>query len=500
VPGVTIAFTAPGVNVLSPPVTTNAAGVATTTITSLFPGAVTVTVTANGAPIGTVGVNFTVPPGGGTCSGGATFPSGGFLIGSLTVPIAGNWSPNIFTGTLGSVFIPDASVYEHNDPSQPLTGGGHNWVFDQGSTLCKVKDEGLAGGPATGWSIPPVSATDCILLPVIKNGAVVNLGDIPGQGDVITPTCDPTLLSQAGAPNAANTYFNQLGCSISRGVATTPQSATSFLFVAGIRGGMFSVPLQNVANPQVGGSAGKIPGPQSYYSAIPEGQLLTNANVSKDGRFAVATSKHRNTTIYGCLHPLGDPGDPSQPIDPNFFVPPGSSVKCMVVGSNALQVDLTNAFGPDDQPYFGGQRVVNAFGGVPGGPSTAAWPDCIWKNNGATSLDDAFARNLASGCGMAQPNFTFTSANIIQPGALFTHGDYMYATPVGGTLVQFKVTKDPISGLSQYKFRTYVTGLSIVTGLGYADDLQSLIVYTDPSVIGAAAQEVVTKLPVCEDM
>ena len=58
------------------------------------------------------------------------------------------------------------------------------------------------------------------------------------QGDVITPTCNPALL----APNPANTYLNQLGCSISHGQATTPQTATSFLFMAGITGGLFSIP------------------------------------------------------------------------------------------------------------------------------------------------------------------------------------------------------------------------------------------------------------------
>ena len=75
----------------------------------------------------------------------------------------------------------------------------------------------------------------------------------------------------------------------------------------------------------------------------------------------------------------------------------------------------------------------------------------------------------------------------------------MYTGPVGGTVVQFKVTQDS-SGFSRYTFRTYVTGLSIITGLGVADDLGSLMVYSDPSAIGAAGQEVVTKLPSCEDM
>ncbi len=65
--------------------------------------------------------------------------------------------------------------------------------------------------------------------------------------------------------------------------------------------------------------------------------------------------------------------------------------------------------------------------------------------------------------------------------------------------MQFKVTKDA-TGLSHYSSRAYETGLSATTGLGVADDLKSLMVYTDPSAVGLAGQEVVTKLPLCEDM
>src|SRR5262249_31771024 len=76
------------------------------------------------------------------CADGTAFPAGGFVDGQ---PPAVNWSPRIFTGTAGSIFVPDASVFEHNDPMQPLTGGGHNWVFDQGTTTCKEADIGAAG-------------------------------------------------------------------------------------------------------------------------------------------------------------------------------------------------------------------------------------------------------------------------------------------------------------------------------------------------------------------
>jgi hypothetical protein len=435
------------------------------------------------------------------CADGSTFPAGGYVVGTPPVPVLQNWTPNTFTATQGSYFIPDTSVNEHNDPNQPLTGGGHNWVFDQGSTLCKVTDLGPAGGVATSWGLPPVSASDCILLPVISGGIVRNIGDLPYQGDVLTPTCDPTLLSQPGLPNPANTRLNQLGCSISHGVATTPQTATSYLFVAGIKGGLFSIPLNNVSNAVVGGPSGKQPGPQNYYSHIPEGQQLTNAVVTKDGQFALATSVRRKTYVYGCLNPLGDPGDPSLPIKPNFFVPPASSVLCMQVGNNALQVDLTDTISPvDNQPLFGGQRSVNAFGGVPGGTANNAWPQCIWKNNGSSSLLDAFQNNRQNGCGNAFTNFAFSSANIVQPSGSTYHGQYVYMGPIGGTAVQFKVSVDPFSGFSNYFFRTYITGLSLTTGIGVADDLGSVIFYNDPSGIGAAAQEALTKAPLCEDV
>jgi hypothetical protein len=430
-------------------------------------------------------------------------PAGGFVVGR-DLPNPANFSENVFTGTAGSLFIPDSSVHEHNDPAQPLTGGGHNWVFDQGSTLCKVTDVGPAGQVAAGWEIPPNSPTDCVILPIIKGGRVTNLGDIPYQGQVITPTCVPSRLSTAGHPNPANDALNQLGCSISHGVATTAHTATSWLFVAGIKGGLFSVRLDNVPTAVKGAEAGKTAGPQDYFSAIPEGQKLTSGAVSPDGMFAMATSNKRETVVFACLHPLGDPGDPSRPINPNFFVPQASQVKCMQVGSNFLQTDLTTFFGGDDQPYFGGQRVVNSFDSDPGGVYPSAWPNCIWKNNGSLSLADAFAKNRQNGCGNAVPNFAFTSALITQPQAFATHvaanGDkYVYISPVGGTVDQFKLTKN-LDGTTRYQYRTYLTGVSIVTGLGVADDLKSLIVMGDPTAIGLAAQEVMTKVPLCEDI
>jgi hypothetical protein len=414
------------------------------------------------------------------CSDGSTFPAAGYLVGGAHVT---NWSPATFTGTLGSVFIPDTS-----------TANGHNWVFDQGATLCKMSDAGSTTAP-TGWIIPPTtSPTDCIALPIIKGGKIAGAGDVPGQGDAITPTCNPAILA-----SPANTYFNQLGCSISHGVATTPATAASFLFLAGSKGGLFSVPLKN-AN----ATAGKVAPAAgisltNYYSAIPEGQKLSNATISPNGQIAIATSDARSTAVFACLNPLGDPGDPTKPINPTFTVPAAGTVKCMSVGSNGLQKDVTTQFGPDGQPYFGGQRTMNSFGSDPGGTAKTAWPQCIFANNASVSLADAFANKRGNGCGIATANFGFSS--LIQPNTVIHHGQYMYVGPqVAGSITQIKVTTNPLSGLSIYKSRTYLSGVPVTTGLGVADDLGSLMVFTDPSVVGAAASEVVTKLPLCEDM
>jgi len=450
------------------------------------------------------------------CADGTLFPAGGFIVGQAPVADPNAFSPGIFTGTAGSIFVPDNSVCEDNDClHKPQTGGGHNWAFDQGSTLNKVVDTGPPGGPATGWALAPNSPSVSIVLPIIKGGRVTNLGDVPLQGQVITPTCNPGLLSAAGVPNKANTYFNQLGCSISHGVANDAHSATSFLFVAGIKGGLFYIPLDNVKNPTTGGPAGKLAGAINYYSDIPEGQKLTNAAVSPDGMFAMATSIRRAQPIYACLNPLGDPGDPSQPINPNFFVPPAAQAKCMQIGNNGLAVDLTTDFGPDNQPYFGGQRVVNTFNATPGSnalnPVPSAWPQCIIQNVGgltgtfAQQLQTVFNNHSAGHCGNATANGGFTAALITQPQAILPHttvnGDkYMYAGPLGGTVVQFKISIDPFSGLTQYNFRTYLTGVALTTGLGVADDLGSLIVMNDPTAVGLAGQERMTKVPLCEDM
>jgi len=114
----------------------------------------------------------------------------------------------------------------------------------------------------------------------------------------------------------------------------------------------------------------------------------------------------------------------------------------------------------------------------------------------------ALQAKTANKCGTATANSGF--AQITQPSSLLPHvaadgTGYMYTGPLGGTVVQFHLGKDNV-GRTTYKQRTYLTGVSLSTGLGVASDLGSLMVMTDPSTVGLAGQEVITKLPLCEDM
>jgi hypothetical protein len=177
----------------------------------------------------------------------------------------------------------------------------------------------------------------------------------------------------------------------------------------------------------------------------------------------------------------------------------------MQVGQNNLPADLTTAVGPDSQPYFAGQRVPNggfvtSFGNPPGGIAKSAWPNCIWQNNGSLSLADAFAHNRTNGCGNAASNSALVSPSITQTTVLASHGSYMYLGTNLGPVVQIKVTTNPISGLSSYALRTYVTGLSTISSVGVADDLGSLMVFSNPPAVVGLSAGAWTKLPLCEDM
>src|SRR5215472_15984134 len=129
------------------------------------------------------------------CSDGQPFPGGnqGYVYATLNTvaPSLANMTPNVFTATAGSVFIPDNSTFENNDPTNvstvALNGsgiaglpvaavGGHNWNFDQGSTTCKSTSQGsgnpplpaIPGQAPAGWNQPPNTTTDCFVLPVAK--------------------------------------------------------------------------------------------------------------------------------------------------------------------------------------------------------------------------------------------------------------------------------------------------------------------------------------------
>ncbi|HKD31809.1 MAG TPA: hypothetical protein VKC66_38625 [Xanthobacteraceae bacterium] len=527
--------------------------------------------------------------------------------GGATVLNPNNWSPGIYTATANSLFIPDISGggaagvltggCENNDcTTKPLTGGGHNWTFDQGSTLCKAHYEGAPGGAPTAWSNPVTSPTDCIFTDVITgeqvivldvNGTLVTITtpitrgitDVPYQGEVLTPTCDPTQYGPipVGAPAGtilgpglpSNTFINHLGCSISHGVATEPHGATTYMWVAGIHGGMFVIPLNNIT-PQVGGPAGKIPGGHDFYAGIPLGQKLTTAAVSPDGRFAMATSLRRSPIHYTCFNPLGDPErrnddgstakfpvngtDPVTGgfgIDQFFFVQPAGSIKCIQSGANGLAVTLSNTFGSDYQPYFGGRRTINSYDSDPGynintkTTFPTAWPQCIGKGNTTDSIFFAFNHGQSNLCLNAVPNGTMDQAGLTQPQTTIRHVvfpgvptydqtaaqanrtpsltdcpnspsafpqfngwsvntcqsiGYFYAPPIGGTVAQLRLVTDAISGLTVYQIRTYITGLSLVTGLGVDDGHGAFVMFSDPSAIGAPGREFVTLWPLCEDM
>jgi hypothetical protein len=86
-----------------------------------------------------------------------------------------------------------------------------------------------------------------------------------------------------------------------------------------------------------------------------------------------------------------------------------------VVGNN-LTVDATTAFGPNNQPYFGGQPGVNSVNTDPGGSAATAWPQCIFNGFGFANpapttlmgkLQAVFNAHSANHCGRAQANICF---------------------------------------------------------------------------------------------
>jgi hypothetical protein len=447
------------------------------------------------------------------CSDGTNFPPPGF-----TPATAANWSPVTFTNTLGSVWVPDISVNEHNNPGEPLTLSGHNWVFDQGSTTCKETDVGGASGPTVAWSIPPVNFTDCMELPIFKNVGgqliVQNFGDIPQRGSALTPTCDPTLLSTATAPNPNNTYLNQLGCSLvqlATGTVqgTTPETATTYLFTSGVKSGLLAYQLINVFVSTPGGEAGKTnDGELIFYAQANPGQKFDSAVITPDGKYLLGGSSRSNDAVFACRNPLGDPGDPSQPLPDiaTFAVTTDTSqnnkagVQCMQIGHGGDGRVKGLAVGADGQPYIGGINIMSNF---------TDFPACIAANFGVpagTTTDQAialaFAAHSANHCGTATPNPILNTAPDgvtairLETQALTSHGQYLYRGVKGGAVYQAKVTA---AGVTEPQ-RFFATGLANPTGIGFDEGFESIMLYDDPSVLGLAAREVIYKLPICEDM
>jgi hypothetical protein len=373
------------------------------------------------------------------CSDGTTFPTGnqGFVYSTLNTvaPHLANMSPNIFTATAGSVFIPDNSSFENNDPTNVSTVakngsgiaglpvaavGGHNWAFDQGSTTCKATSTTygnfppvppVAGQAPAGWAIPANTTTDCFVLPIVslQNGQIIftGFGVVPLTSQAIIPACDPTALSTAPlTPNPRNTRLNQLGCSISQAdtgtfTARDQTVAPAYVATASIKGGIFMQRLDNTPNTAVGDS-GRVITQLIVFAdtaGIPLTTPLTNAMVSPDGHYVAATSVRRDVHLYGCNMPLGDPGRiDSPPVSAQQFALSANTitgVKCMnQIGLTGLQVTLSNVWGVDNQPYLsgtttapGGTAVTTAgtTGGNPGSwSSPSAWPQCIALGKGET--------------------------------------------------------------------------------------------------------------------
>lgn len=441
------------------------------------------------------------------CSNKTTFPVGGFT------PATGiNWSPLQFTGTLGSVWVPDISVNEHNNPGEPVTSGGHDWVFDQGSTTCKATDVGGASGPTTAWSIPAVNFTDCIVLPIFKGTVVSNFGDIPQRGTALTPTCNPAILA-----SNANTYLNQLGCALIRQVtgtvqATTPATATTYLFTAGIKSGLLSYALTSVGAKIPGQEAGKVNGNGfTYYATIPQGQRLDTAAISPDGKWLFGGSSRTNDTVYACLNPLGDPGDPTKPLPDiaTFSATLDASaanktgVQCGAIGQGGdvrIKGLAVGFDGVNYQPFMGGQGIMTNFVNFPAcivagvAPGTTITPALIAQ---------AFAQHSTNHC-KATPTAGLNTAPDgvtalkVETQALVSHGQYLYRGVKGGIVYQAKLAGSTTGTTITQRF--FGLGFTSPTGFGFSEGSGSTMIYDDPSALGLAAQERITKLPICEDM
>jgi hypothetical protein len=435
------------------------------------------------------------------CSDGTTFPAGGYVPATATV-----WSLHTFTGTLGSAWVPDISVNEHNNKQEPVTSGGHNWAFDQGSTTCKETDVG-GSGPPTTWSIPPVNSTDCLELPIFKNVGnqliAANFGDIPQKGSTLTPTCDPTLLAVPNPlggfiSNPNNTYLNQLGCALllvntGKIVATTAQTATTYLFTAGVKSGLFVFPLTNVAVSIPGQEAGKTAGSGLNYYAqlfnIASGERLDSAIITPDGKYLLGASSRTNDTVFACKNPLGDPGDLTQPINMAAFalstdtsLKNTTGVQCGQIGHGGDSRVKALAVGADGQPYMGGLNFISNFTNFPAcidQPLATNPNHCVATRNPFLNADPTGAAAKA------------------ETQALVSHGQYLYRALKGGAVYQAKVTPAGVTAA----VRQFASGMTSPTGIGFDEEgSHSTMLFDDQSQLGLAGREAIYKVPVCEDM
>jgi hypothetical protein len=346
-------------------------------------------------------------------------------------------------------------------------------------------------------------------------------------------------------------------------------------------GGLFIQRLEN-GPAGVPGDSGRTIAELRYMAdtqGIPIGTKLTNAIISPDGHYVLATSIRRNPLVYGCNYPLGNPGRVDSPPVPlaQFATSTDtvSFVKCMSnIGISGLSVTLSNLWGADNQPYMGGQRTITTPGTTGGNPGNAlltnSWPQCIVLGKGETitlpailpnpltealeasvlgltlpagkaavdtalfnnvaqldaAIADVFKNHKGGGC-LWGPNAGFSAAPIVQPQTMATYtasngNMYMFSAGVGQPVEQVRLTQDA-TGATHYNTRTYFSGENgITTGIGVAPDMNfttagsvntlgvatpaagatgsgSLIVMVDSSGLGLAAQENMTRVPLCED-
>jgi hypothetical protein len=224
------------------------------------------------------------------------------------------------------------------------------------------------------------------------------------------------------------------------------------------------------------------------------------------------------------------------------------------IGLTGLQVTLSNVWGPDNQPYLGGLRTTApasgavTTAGTGGWSSPSAWPQCIALGKGETftlpavypsqsaqfgnynavaqldaAIADVFAKHKNGGCQFG-PNAGFSGSPQSLATYVASNGNmYMFAGGTAQPVAQTRLTIDA-TGATNYNTRTYFSPSSnaFVTGVGVAPDMNfstggsvtttgaatpaagatgsgSLIVMTDLSGIGLEVQEVMTRLPLCED-